>query len=94
MTSKLQVTVPKTVADRFGIRPGDQIEWAIEGDAIRVRRVDERRPLDTVERLALFDEATREQQQRNRVWRRRQGTAATHDRGWTRGELYTRGRPR
>ena len=94
VTSKLQVTVPKVVADRFGIRPGDQIEWVVEGDAIRVRRVDERRPLSIPERLALFDETTRRQQQRNRVWRRKHGAAAPRDRGWSRAELYTRGHPR
>ena len=27
VTSKLQVTVPKAIADRFGIRPGDEIEF-------------------------------------------------------------------
>ena len=36
VTSKLQVTVPKAIADRFGIRPGDDIEWRAEGNAIRV----------------------------------------------------------
>ncbi|MEK7258043.1 MAG: SUMF1/EgtB/PvdO family nonheme iron enzyme, partial [Bacteroidota bacterium] len=27
VTSKLQVTVPKIIADQYGIRPGDEIEW-------------------------------------------------------------------
>jgi AbrB family looped-hinge helix DNA binding protein len=26
VTSKLQVTVPKAIAQRYGIRPGDEIE--------------------------------------------------------------------
>ncbi len=36
VTSKLQVTVPKAIADRYGIRPGDEIEWVAAGDTIRV----------------------------------------------------------
>ena len=27
VTSKFQVTVPKTIADHYSIRPGDEIEW-------------------------------------------------------------------
>ena len=94
VTSKLQVTVPKAVADRFGIRPGDEIAWVVDGDAIRVHRVDEHRPLSVEERLAIFDDATRRQGQRNRAWRRTHGGRAPRDRGWTREELYTRGGPR
>ena len=94
VTSKLQVTVPKAVADRFGIRPGDEIEWLVEGDTIRVVRIDERRPLSAAERLALFDEATERQRERNKAWRRAHGSKTPPDRGWTRAELYTRGEPR
>jgi AbrB family looped-hinge helix DNA binding protein len=36
VTSKYQVTVPKAIADRYSIRPGDEIEWIAAGDAIRV----------------------------------------------------------
>jgi AbrB family looped-hinge helix DNA binding protein len=36
VTSKLQVTVPKAIAERYGIRPGDEIDWVPAGDAIRV----------------------------------------------------------
>ena len=94
VTSKLQVTVPKAVADRFGIRPGDEIEWLVDGDAIRVVRVDERQPLSADERLALFDEATRRQRERNKAWRRAHGSKTPPGRGWTREDLYTRGEPR
>jgi AbrB family looped-hinge helix DNA binding protein len=38
VTSKYQVTVPKAVADRYGIRTGDEIEWVAAGDIIRVIR--------------------------------------------------------
>jgi AbrB family looped-hinge helix DNA binding protein len=91
VTSKLQVTVPKAVADRFGIRPGDDIEWVVDGDSIRVHRVDQRRPLSVQERLAIFDDATRRQGQRNSAWRRKGRRRGPRDRGWTREELYTRG---
>lgn len=94
VTSKLQVTVPKAVADRFGIRPGDEIEWIVEGDTIRVVRSDSRRALSTNERLAIFDEATGRQRERNKQWRRSHGSKTPADRGWTRGELYVRGDPR
>ena len=31
VTSELQITVPKTLAAELGIRPGDDIEWAVSG---------------------------------------------------------------
>ena len=31
VTSKLQVTVPKAIADHYGIRPGDEIQWIPAG---------------------------------------------------------------
>ena len=33
VTSKLQVTVPRAIADRYGIRPGDDIEWIATGES-------------------------------------------------------------
>jgi AbrB family looped-hinge helix DNA binding protein len=91
VTSKLQVTVPKAIAERFGIRPGDDIEWRAEGNAIRVLpRAGEGGSLDREARLRSFDEATARQRLRNRPGRRARRT----DRGWTREELYERARPR
>lgn len=94
VTSKLQVTVPKAVADRLGIRPGDNVEWHVEGDSARVIRrwTTPRRSLD--ERLAVFDEGTRRQETRNKAWEKVRKAKVATDRGWTREELYTRGRPR
>ena len=34
VTSKLQVTVPKAIAEQYSIRPGDEIDWAPAGDVI------------------------------------------------------------
>jgi AbrB family looped-hinge helix DNA binding protein len=91
VTSKLQVTVPKAIADRFGIRPGDDIEWRAEGNAIRVLpRVGEDGSLDGEARLRSFDEATMRQEPRNHIGHR----ARRAGRGWTREELYDRARPR
>lgn len=91
VTSKLQVTVPKAIADRFRIRPGDEIEWRAEGNAIRVLPVTAAAgTLDLSARLRSFDEATARQEPRNRAGRR----ARRAGRGWTREELYERARPR
>lgn len=91
VTSKLQVTVPRVIADRFGIRPGDDIEWRAEGNAIRVLpRKDVGEALDREARLRSFDEATARQQARMRAG----GRARRAGRGWTREELYERARPR
>jgi AbrB family looped-hinge helix DNA binding protein len=90
VTSKLQVTVPKAIADRFGIKPGDEIEWLAEGNAIRVLpRAGEDGLPDREARLRSFDEATKRQGARNRARRER-----ASDRGWAREELYDRARPR
>lgn len=93
VTSKRQVTIPKEIADRYGIEAGDEITWVPAGDGIRV--VVPRRPrfasLSVAERLELFDRAT------ERQLRRQQGRIsgeAPPDRGWRREDLYDRGRPR
>ncbi len=91
VTSKLQVTVPKAVADHYGIRPGDEIQWLIAGDTIRVVPPARRGgPRSVGQRLRLFDLATTRQEKRNAPSRVRAGQG----RGWTREELYERGRPR
>jgi AbrB family looped-hinge helix DNA binding protein len=94
VTSKLQVTIPKAVADRLGIRPGDQIDWRVEGGAVRIAPSSAATRLTFEERRALFEEAMQRQQVRNQSWWRRFGKKEAPDRDWTREELYTRGRPR
>jgi bifunctional DNA-binding transcriptional regulator/antitoxin component of YhaV-PrlF toxin-antitoxin module len=100
VTSKLQLTVPKAIAQRYGIRPGDDLDWVPAGDAIRVVRTRRDKPekRTIAERLALFDQATERQRQR-------EASPAIHEhppepgwkpheieRGWRREDLYTRGR--
>lgn len=92
VTSKLQVTVPKAIAERYGIRPGDEIEWVPAGDSIRVVRRSERaRPGDLALRIRLFDAATERQRMRQAGDKKVEGA---RDRGWRRDELYERPRPR
>ena len=91
VTSKLQVTIPKKIADAYGIRPGDSTSFREAGDVIRVLPPATERPakLDRAQKLALFDAAT--SRQRKREARGRRSPSPT--RGWTREDLYRRGRP-
>jgi AbrB family looped-hinge helix DNA binding protein len=91
VTSKYQVTVPKAVAEQFGIRPGDDIDWVPAGDAIRVIPGGRKGPAVDVEmRLRLFDQATERHRKRTSGLRAKK----PQDRGWTREDLYGRGRSR
>lgn len=103
MTSKLQLTVPKKIADQYGIRPGDELEWIPAGDSIRVelvrRKAKAGQDLTTEEKLALFDANMRrvdELQAEELKEAKAEGTRITREnRGWTREELYEgRGFPR
>ena len=103
VTSKLQLTVPKKIADQYGIRPGDELEWIPAGDSIRVslvrRKAKAGNELTTAERLALFDANTKwldKLQAGQLKHAKAQGTRLTREtRGWTREELYEdRGFPR
>jgi bifunctional DNA-binding transcriptional regulator/antitoxin component of YhaV-PrlF toxin-antitoxin module len=90
VTSKLQVTVPKALAERYAIRPGDEIAWEAAGDVIRVVPHGRRTAADAAARLRSFDKATDRQRRRNRAGALRPPAG----RGWTRAELYDRGRAR
>jgi len=91
VTSKYQVTVPRTIADRYHIRPGDEIDWVAAGEVIRVIPPGKDHAEDDRElRLRLFDQAT--ERQRRRTSSRK--TQQPRDRGWGREDLYVRGRSR
>ena len=85
VTSKLQVTIPKALADRHGIEPGDEIEWQSAGDGIRIvpKALAARLGLDL--RSRLFKLATERQRQleRERPLPREEGP-----RDGTREDLY------
>ena len=91
VTSKFQVTIPKALAKRFGIEPGHEVQWAGAGDSIRLtsKSPGKNRP-DVRERLELFDQATARQNGRQR----KRALKKPRSHGWTREELYVRGRTR
>jgi AbrB family looped-hinge helix DNA binding protein len=94
VTSKLQVTIPKHIADEYGIAPGDEIEFVPAGDSIRVilpRRIS-RSSLSLEERLRLFDESRARQREREKHMVLPKSPPAERD--WQREDLYTRGKPR
>ena len=91
VTSKYQVSIPKALADRLGVRPGDDIEWQIFGDELRVTPTHRTSALSTEERLQIFREAMK------RIDGRKEKTPPNpgRSRGWTREDLYNdRGRTR
>jgi AbrB family looped-hinge helix DNA binding protein len=88
VTSKYQVTLPKVIADQYQIRPGDEIDWVAAGEIIRVIPPGKRSAVeDQQSRLRLFDQATERIRKRSTTPRKRSRT-----RGWSREDLYTRGR--
>jgi AbrB family looped-hinge helix DNA binding protein len=102
VTSKLQLTVPKRIADQYGIRPGDELEWIPAGESIRVelvrRKAKSSHELTVEERLALFDAGTKRLDELHaEELKKNQGNRLTREtRGWTREDLYNddRGLPR
>ena len=38
LTSKGQVTIPIAIRERLGLRPGTEVEFGIEDDAVTIRR--------------------------------------------------------
>jgi len=91
VTGKYQITIPKRLVDAYGIRVGDEVEVVAAGESIAIRpAASAMTVLSPEERLRHFDEATRRQMERQRDVR----PGSAKGRGWTREELYTRGRPR
>jgi bifunctional DNA-binding transcriptional regulator/antitoxin component of YhaV-PrlF toxin-antitoxin module len=87
VTSKLQLTLPRALAKRYGIAPGDEVAWEAAGDVIRLVPTSAAEPVDIAERLRLFDKATERQHERER----QQPVEPASDRGWKREDLYERG---
>jgi bifunctional DNA-binding transcriptional regulator/antitoxin component of YhaV-PrlF toxin-antitoxin module len=95
VTSKLQLTLPKAIADQYGIRPGDELQWSPAGEFIRVVAVGRghkaEEDLSIQDRLELFDKATQRQRKRQAALRKSATKVRTKDRGWKREDLYNRG---
>ncbi|MGH8296236.1 MAG: AbrB/MazE/SpoVT family DNA-binding domain-containing protein [Steroidobacteraceae bacterium] len=91
VTGKFQITLPKRLVDAYGIRVGDEVEVVAAGESIAIRPAKAGvTVLSPEERLRHFDAATRRQEERQRDVQH----GSAEDRGWTREELYPRGRPR
>ena len=93
VTSKLQVTIPKAIADKYRIRPGDEVRW--EGQPLGplvVREGTAVYGLSTEDRLAALRRFMRTPEEEARE----KPHAPPKDRGWTRQDLYEppRGLPR
>ena len=89
VTSKLQVTVPRRIAEEYGIRPGDEIDWMAAGEVIRVIPPGRQAQLTSREsQLRWFDQATERHSKRLGA----DAAPGTRDRGWKREDLYGRGR--
>ena len=85
VTSKYQVSIPKTLAEKIGIRVGDELEWEEAAGTLRARAATRPKAGFSVsERLRLFDAATARQAKRARRLPRSNG------RGSTREDLYRR----
>ena len=87
VTSKYQVSIPKALAERVGIRVGDELAWEDAAGMLRARIATVAKARMTLhERLRLFDAASARQEDRQRKRRLPRGKG----RGWTRKDLYTR----
>ena len=89
VTGKYQITLPKAVVEQCGIRVGEELAVYAVGEHIHMHKATQTLTLSRKERLAHFDLATERQARR-----KTQQHSAGDDRGWTRDELYTRGRTR
>ena len=90
VTSKLQVTIPKAVAQKYQISPGDEIEFEPAGEVIRIfpsKQLNTQEELPVEIRLQLFDAAT----ERQRTRQEERCVDVVPSRGWNREELYRRG---
>jgi|SRR5688572_6251067 len=108
VTSKLQVTIPKAIAVKYGIRPGDEVVWEeLPRGVVMVRRapggegrVSEGPPgrrLLTAKDLTPEERLAifDEQTRRLREIHKGRRWKKVKDRGWTRDDLYgDRGLPR
>jgi bifunctional DNA-binding transcriptional regulator/antitoxin component of YhaV-PrlF toxin-antitoxin module len=97
VTRKLQLTIPRVVADQYGIRAGDEVEFAPSGSFIRMVPPSLRRShLTTAEKVRLFRQLLeRHRNQRQHQSRVRQAkTQVEGERGWKREDLCTRGSSR
>lgn len=58
ISEKGQVTVPKVLRDRLGIRAGDRLEFTEEHGQLVVRKATERDPVEAVYGILTLDQST------------------------------------
>jgi AbrB family looped-hinge helix DNA binding protein len=85
VTSKLQVTIPKAIADRLGIHPGDEVAWIPAGRGVRLTVPGRARRLGGADRERLIAAAWERQRAREAA---APAAAPAVERGWTRDDLY------
>jgi bifunctional DNA-binding transcriptional regulator/antitoxin component of YhaV-PrlF toxin-antitoxin module len=88
VTGKLQITVPKAVADAHALRTGSEVQFESAVDCIRLVVGQPRPGLSKDEKLRLLRESGARQKARNARW---SGFETLQDRGWKREDLYERG---
>jgi AbrB family looped-hinge helix DNA binding protein len=87
VTSKLQVTIPNAIADRYGIEPGADVEFLPAGDTISVVPcLGLKNAADRDRRLEIFDDATARERKRLRP----ATGSSSSGLGWSRARLYGR----
>ncbi len=85
VTTKLQLTIPKGLADAYGIRPGDEVDLLASGPVIRlVPPRARRRQITNEERTAIVQEMIDRIRDRARAEPMQPG----RDRGWRREDAY------
>jgi bifunctional DNA-binding transcriptional regulator/antitoxin component of YhaV-PrlF toxin-antitoxin module len=90
--SRRRITIPRALAEQYGLRVGQEVEFEPAGEAIRLVPMPVRPKLSIRERLELFDASVARQRERERL---RGPAPPVGARDWTREELYgRRGRAR
>lgn len=90
MTSKLQLTVPKSIAEAYRIAPGSELIFEAAGEVIHLRHQRANVAPDKDARLQRFQQAWQRQLGRNQRYQGEQQSTDITNRGWTREELYER----
>ncbi len=88
VTRKFQVTLPKAVANQYGIEPGDELQFQPAGGHILISKASTQSESPSVqEQLRLFDNATA------RIKSKELDSPPTksQEREWSREDLYQRG---